>query len=134
MSIILFLILFSQQIVYFTYGEQFYDSSMIIAISSISTIFASFGVLTQNLLIIEKLQIYSFIRAFVGAILNIVLNLFLIPHFGAMGAAFSTVVSHLISDLIVDVFSQKTRRIFYIKLNSLNFVLAGTRLLRKIKD
>ena len=53
-----------------------------------------------------------FSRQLAGAVANIVLNLWLIPLYGGMGAAISTVISLVLSGYLLDALNKQTRVCF----------------------
>jgi PST family polysaccharide transporter len=61
------------------------------------------GVASSQWFIAEGRQILSFQRSLLGAIFNILLNLLLIPKFGAIGAAFATILSYAVAALFFDL-------------------------------
>ena len=67
------------------------------------------GAIYSKVLISENLLSYSLIRDIAGAILNITLNFYLIPLYGAKGAAIATVTSYTFSSYILCFVFPKTR-------------------------
>jgi PST family polysaccharide transporter len=64
-------------------------------------------------------------RTFAGLIVNVLLNLFLIPSYGAIGAAISTIASQAMAAFVFDSLQKETRMLFKMKLRSLlliNFI------------
>lgn len=49
---------------------------------------------------------------------NMILNLVLIPKYGIQGAAVATLLSQIIAAYISDLFSYKTKQMFYLKTKS----------------
>jgi Na+-driven multidrug efflux pump len=58
--------------------------------------FVFLGVARSSYLINEGFTSFDLFATSTGAILNVVLNLFLIPEYGAHGAAVSTVISQAV--------------------------------------
>jgi PST family polysaccharide transporter len=67
-------------------------------------------------------------RTVLGAIANVVLNIWLIPTYGAVGAAIATVISYAIAAFFADFLQKETRKIFLMKLRSINVPSALARL------
>ncbi|MFX4478072.1 polysaccharide biosynthesis C-terminal domain-containing protein, partial [Acinetobacter baumannii] len=74
-----------------------------------------------------------FQRTALGLISNVLLNCLLIPKYGALGAAYATVVSFAIAGLFYDLLQKETRKIFLMKVSALNVVrlIGRVRCLRK---
>ena len=119
---------FSESIVHTLYGIQFNEAASILLIHVWASIFVFLGVASSKWLIAEGLQIYSAINASIGAIVNVLLNYFLIKKLGVDGAAWSTLISYMISSYICLLLWSKTRinfiylsksvlihKIFYVK-------------------
>jgi O-antigen/teichoic acid export membrane protein len=120
--ITLFISFFSKPLMTFIYGEEYSLSGTVLAIHIWSLIFVYLGMVSSKWLIIGNLQIFILYRVGTGALLNIVLNFFLIPTYGVVGAAVAGVLSHIVMDLIFDVIQEKTRKIFFMKINALNLI------------
>lgn len=58
-------------------------------------------------ILFEKKSIFSLAAVSAGAIVNLVLNVLLIPHFGAVAAAFTSLLGYLIDFIVTYHFSQK---------------------------
>ena len=72
---------------------------------------------------IEKEQGMALRRSVIGLLLNVTLNFFLIPIFGAEGAAISTLISQFYISFLIDLFNRKTRKLFFVKLLSVTEVV-----------
>jgi O-antigen/teichoic acid export membrane protein len=60
-----------------------------------------------------------FIRSLGGVVLNIFLGLLLIPKIGVVGAASSTLLSHIVVGLLADFLSLKTRQQGVLKMRAM---------------
>ncbi len=120
-SIALLTTLLSDWIVNLLYGKAYYESSVVLVIHIWAGVFVSLGVSSSGWLLSENLTRISFWRAFYGMIFNVFLNYILIPKIGAKGAALSTLISYFVAAFFFDFFNRKTKPIFYMKLNTLNF-------------
>jgi polysaccharide transporter, PST family len=111
--------LLSNYIILFIYGTNYKDASLILTIHIWAGLFVFLGV-TRNLWILAndcpKVSLYT---TTLGALLNIFLNLFLIPKYGALGAAEATVISYCFSDYILFIAIPGLRRIGILMTKSL---------------
>lgn len=114
----LFMSIFSGFIIKTLYGEIYSGAAPILAVHIWSGVFTFLGVGGANFYIIEGLQRLYFWRTFYGAILNIGLNFWLIPYFGGIGAAITTMFSQLIVSYLFDAVSKNTRILFLLKTKS----------------
>jgi Na+-driven multidrug efflux pump len=87
-----------------------------------ASVFVFLGVVSGSWLTSENLQRLSFYRTLAGTVINVSLNFTLIPIYGITGAAIATLIAQMVAALIFDIFLKKTRRMFFMKLNTLNIV------------
>ncbi|MFL9609792.1 flippase [Methylobacillus sp. Pita2] len=106
-------------IILFLYGEPYSLSTSVLVIHVWAGIFVVLGVASGSWFTIENLQKYRFYRAVSGCCVNVGLNLIFIPKFGINGAALSTVASQFFAAFFFDLFSRKSRPIFWVKLKAL---------------
>ena len=102
------------------YGDAYAESGTVLAIHIWASVFVFLGVASSQWFIVENRQILSFQRTLLGAIINVFLNYILIPQFGAVGAAYATVLAQASVGLLYDVFQKETRPMFKMKLKSFN--------------
>jgi len=100
---------FAGPLIYIIYGSEYRDASPILSIHIWAGIFIFMGEALSKWLINEDMLFFSPIRHGAGGIINISLNLFLIPLFGGIGAAISTVISYATSSYIICFFHPRTR-------------------------
>jgi len=101
------------------YGRQYEGAASILAVQIWAGVFMSLGVASNGWFIAEGLQRLSFHRTLAGAASNILLNLYLIPAFGAIGAASATVVSQFVASILFNAFDSRTRGLFRIQMSAL---------------
>jgi O-antigen/teichoic acid export membrane protein len=101
------------------YGSQYDQAGGVLMIHTWAGIFVFLGVVSGKWFLTENLQILAFWRAFYGMIINILLNIILIPEYGIQGAAVATLVGQSFSTYFFDIFSKKTRGMFFAKTKSL---------------
>ncbi len=115
----------SDWIVKWLYGTQYNEAGSVLMIHIWAAIFVFLGVASGKWFIAENLQILSFFRTFYGMLINIILNILFIPKYGIQGAAFATLFSQFMAAYLFDLFSYKTRNMFYMKTKSLLFFNRG---------
>ncbi len=123
----------STPIVSLLFGEAYAASGPVLSIHIWASVFVCLGAASGKWLLAEGLQILSFQRTLLGAIVNVGLNLLLIPRYEEIGAAIATVAAYAAAGLFQDVFQNKTKEMFFMKMRSLNIYLAVARLLNMEK-
>ena len=116
----IFITFFARSIVTLLFGDEFKDSSFVLAIHIWTSLFVFLGIVSSKWLIAENLQMLSLQRAAIGVILNIGLNLFLIPLYGAVGAAIATLTTQIFVALLFDLLQKITRPMFNMKIKAFN--------------
>lgn len=93
--------LLSEQIVAVTFGNEYGFSAVLLPWLLFALIFIlPKGVLAQGAVALNLERPYALLAGF-SAVLNIVMNLLLIPHFGAKGAAWATVVTEAFMTIVL---------------------------------
>ena len=110
----------STSIVTLLFGETYGDAGMILSIHIWAAVFVFLGVASSQWYIAEGRQVLSLQRTVIGAFVNVALNLWLIPVYGAVGAALATLISYSVAAFFADVIYKETRKIFYMKVRALN--------------
>lgn len=88
---------FSKDIILFLYGPQYADSALVLSVH-IFTNFFVFQTLAQNFWFVnERKGIYQTLQATFGILIAVVANYFLLPRFGSLGAAISSILAFSIS-------------------------------------
>lgn len=114
-----FVLLFSEDIIVFLYGYEYANSSTVLAVHIISTMFVYLGVASGRWLIIEKKAMLNFYRNILGALTNIFMNIVLIRKYGVVGAATASLFSYFFAFYIFDLFVKDTRKLFVYKTKSM---------------
>jgi PST family polysaccharide transporter len=112
----------SNWVVVTMYGTAYQAAGPVLAIHIWASLFVFYGVAQGPWDLTENLTRLAMVRIVMGATVNILLNLWLIPVYGALGAAVATVVSQALAAVFLNVLHKKTRPIFYCQLKSLLFV------------
>ncbi len=107
-------------IVKLLFGETYAVAGTVLAIHIWASVFVFLGVASEQWFLAENRQMLSLQRTVLGAVANIGLNLWLIPLYGAVGAAIATVVSQVIAAWLFDPLQAVTRPMFFMKLAAIN--------------
>lgn len=111
--------LMAYPLIYFGFGSKYLNSISVLDIHIWSSVFVFLGVASSKVMVVEQKNKYNMYCTILGASLNIGLNYLLIPDFGAVGSAASTVISYMISVFSCFLF-KPTRHISFLLLKSLN--------------
>ncbi len=90
------IILCSEFLTSFMVSKTFFDSWRYIPVLVIATTMSGLCSFAASVYVVEKKSVLSLLTAMTGAVSNIAMNIFMIPAFGAMGAALATVISYAI--------------------------------------
>lgn len=107
-------------ITYILVSKSFFESWIFVPFLVISVIFSCFSSFLSTIYMAEKKNIMVMVTMFGGALINIILNFILIPVYGAIGAAFSTMISYFVVFVIRII---DTRKYLKIKINTIRFIL-----------
>jgi PST family polysaccharide transporter len=101
------------------FGEAFRASGPVLALHVWAAPAVFLGVAQSNWFIAHGRQRGLLIRTVVGAFANILLNLFLIPRYGAMGAATATLLSQIVASILLNAMLPSTRGLFRMQCRAL---------------
>lgn len=127
MGSIFFTALFAEQILSLLYGQAYLPAKNTLIVHLVGSVFIIQGVICTQWLIAENLQIYRVYRVLAGLVLNIIMNLFLIPKYGILGAACSTLITQVFSSVVFNGFSKPTQPMFKLQLQSMFLYSAKSR-------
>lgn len=99
----------SEKIILILFNEQYLMASEILTVHIWSSIFVSIGVAFNTWLVIENYVKKTFYRSLLGVISNILLNYILIHKYGVLGAAYASLISYVIVDLVYDFFDNDVK-------------------------
>lgn len=105
---------FSKEIMGILYGEQYQSAYQVLALLSFNAIFVGMSLISHRWYIAENLQKVMMMKIIALVGFNIILNLLLIPRYGIMGVAYSSLTSHFIFYFLFELFFKKTRQCFWI--------------------
>jgi len=92
-GVTLFLFCFGESIIDMTFGEEYESSIGILLVLSLGAPLIALRVVTVRYLTVESLEKKVASRTVIALVLSVVLNYILIPEFGVLGAAVSTVMA-----------------------------------------
>jgi PST family polysaccharide transporter len=93
--------LLAEPLAVFVFGAAFRDAGPLLAVHVWSGVFVALGVASSQYLVNENLMKVALQRTLAGAAASVALNLAWIPHFGALGAAWASVVACAIATLFL---------------------------------
>lgn len=91
------------------YGDEYSQAADILRMQVWAGPFVFLGVISGRSLLARGMQRLDATRYLVGAPVNVVLNLILIPRYGAVGAAFATLVSYVVVGYFFLLIHPRTR-------------------------
>lgn len=110
--------LLSPQIIQVIYGSSFYDASQILSLHCVSIIFIGFLTSSSKELIAKNKYKLIFYRDLAGLFSNLLLNFILIPNYGALGAAVSTLISYFFASVLANLFYKEAKQVLVLMLKS----------------
>ena len=105
------------------FGEDFLQSGDVVRVHVWSNLFAMLGMAQSSWFIGRGLLWIGFRNTCIGAVVNVLLNIIVIPRFGAVGAAATTLIATLTTSILLNSIDRRTRDLSAVQLRSL--VLAG---------
>lgn len=129
---ILFMFLFAGTIMTVLYGDAYVEGGRILAVYVVSGIFVMLGHVREYWVTMENITRLSLYSTGLGALVNVGLNYVLIPAYGAVGAAYATLIALFCSSYLVNLILLRTFRIFCMQTQALLIVPAILRLKRRL--
>ncbi len=115
--------LVGQDAVSLLYGPAFAAAGPVLVVHALATLPLMHGELRGAMLVIEQKTAWNLRCVVLGLALNVLLNLWLIPAHGALGAAWATVVSYLLTWLVSSLVLPALRQMGRVQLASLTGML-----------
>lgn len=109
-------------------GEGYEEVPLLLKIMSVRYVFSGFiGVLSEQLFIAIGKEKYPTIATFIAAALNFGLNFWLIPSYGAVGAAITTAISEITVPIVLFVFAVREKYVSILKIlaQSWKYIIAA---------
>jgi PST family polysaccharide transporter len=125
-SVAFVLTLLSNQVVIRLYGQEYRESGAVLAIHCWAGVFIFLGLASNMWYLMKNLNHYTLYRCVLGAVVNICLNFALIPEYGAIGAAVSTLLTQAAASYLFDLINRQTRVLFVWKSESILFFIPLT--------
>lgn len=101
------------------YGEAYHNAAKVLTLHVWTGVFVSLGVASSNWFLAENLQKFALWKTIAGGVINIILNLILIPEFGTVGAALSTLACQMCASVFFNALNKKSRPIFKMQMNAI---------------
>ena len=102
------------------FGEAYQNADAVLAIHIWAGIFVSMGVARGKWLLAENLQYMGYWYVGLGMVVNILGNYFMIPLFGVIGAAVTTLLSQAVVAIVAPLLYTKTRKSSVMLMRSLS--------------
>jgi len=115
LPISLILAYFSDFIILNLFGDTYMDAIEIFRVHIFASVFVFVFVASGKWILAENFTKLAFYRNLSASIINIILNLYFIPIFGAIGAAYATIIAFAMAGYIFDITNSKTREQFILK-------------------
>ncbi len=114
------LALISDWVVSLLLGDGFAGAGLVLQVHGLSNVFVFLTIGRHIATVVERKSTIGLWKAVSGLVVCVLCNLWLVPLYGALGAAFSAVLSYFFSCLLVEYFLD--RKIFYMQLNAVFIV------------
>ena len=100
----LFMFFFSEFIIYSLYGSKYINAADVLTVHIFTNIPIGLGIIQSLWIVNEKKGALVIYRTCIGAAVNVGLNFLLIPIYGAVGAAFASLVAQSVSAIFFNIF------------------------------
>lgn len=113
------------------YGSNMDLSTQILAIHIWAGIFIFLGSFSSKWLYANNMINIDIYKTVSAAVFNVIFNIIFIPLYGAIGAAYISVLSYFIANMLFFIFIKRTRQLLYLQLKSIFYILTPWILIRK---
>ncbi len=113
------------------YGSNMDLSTQILAIHIWAGIFIFLGSFSSKWLYAKNMINIDIYKTLVAAIFNVILNIIFIPLYGAIGAAYISVLSYFIANMLFFIFIKNTRKLLYLQVKSIFYIFTPWILIRR---
>ena len=103
LPIALTMILIPNFVLYLAYGSKYQDGANILLLFAICSLISPFGTIGSSVAAGIGKPNFTFIAMWLSVVVNVCLNLVLIPKYGAIGAAYATLVAMIVGGLIITI-------------------------------
>lgn len=118
-SVAILVTVLSAPLVKVIYGDKFLQAAELLAVHIWSGVFVCIGLINSISLLSQDRLYQNLLRTSMGAIINVVLNLLWIPLWGALGAAYATLIAYAFTAWISIVFFKNGRNEFLMTIQSI---------------
>jgi O-antigen/teichoic acid export membrane protein len=132
-AVVLPMLVLAGPLVMTLYGAPYANAVPVLSVLVLAQIFVSLGVARTQQLVVENRVVFSMFATTLGALSNVALNLILIPQYGAIGAAWATIISYALSGYFSTVIYGKLRPVFIQLSMSLLIPLRITSMVRSVQ-
>jgi O-antigen/teichoic acid export membrane protein len=108
------------------FGPAFAGMASTLAWLTLTIVPVALGVARHEYLVNEGRLRFQMVTTLVGAVTNVGLNFWLIPRWGALGAAWATLACHLVADLLLSFCWPPVRQVARWQLRALFFLWKPT--------
>ena len=106
-------------LIFFTYGNKYLMAVPILQIMAFKTVGMALSSSSGQIIIMERIQKWAFIRNIIGCLICIGLNLLLIPRYGVIGSAWVTIITVAFTGCLANIFIPSYYNIMKIQLHAL---------------
>ncbi|MGO4055419.1 flippase [Vibrio cholerae] len=117
--IVLTINFFNEEIIFFTFGEKYLEAANIISVLTTAALFSIIGTVSYRIIIHYGGYQFLMKKMVFLALFNIFLSYYMIGKFGMMGAAYSMLITEIVSATIVNYLYTKTS---IVKIHSLFYL------------
>ncbi len=111
------------------FGDGYSGAAPVLRVQALNVVFLSMGAVAGKWLYVEGKQTLHLTKTLIGLLLNVALNLWLIPAYGAVGAAWAAVIAQAVVYFGVFALFEASRPVFFMQLRALSPVPAARWLL-----
>lgn len=120
-SFSLMISVFSEGILDVLYGGEYARANVVFIVHAWCSIFVFMGIVSSKYLVLNGWGRKLLFKSLLGLMLNVILNWVLIPMYGILGAAISTLVGQFAANYLYDYFDSDLKGLIYYKNRSLCF-------------
>lgn len=102
----------SYWLIYLTYGNEYLMAVPVLQIMAWKTVGAALSSSSGQIIIMEHIQKWAFIRNTLACIACIVLNYIMIPQYGIIGSAWVTIITIMVASCLANIFIPPYHSIF----------------------
>lgn len=109
----------SYWLIHLTYGDKYLPAVPILQVMAFKTVGMALSTSSGQIIIMERIQKWAFIRNIIGCLICISLNLLLIPKYGILGSAWVTIITVTFTGCLANIFIPPYHSIMKIQLHAI---------------